>query len=179
MPLLLIPVFPQGARGCFLVQVLESWKSEDGLWFSWNNSHEYHHFGGKKLSLAISYSGCSSWFFLLLLGVESMGFFMGWPLVCTGQLLGSASPGLGGKALSAPAVTQKCWFLGPAVDSPAIAAFVLPLIKFLGAQGLWNSLEMSFPSSANKPLLDFVRWELQGLTLRSQEMRTANKEPRW
>lgn len=85
---LLIPVLPQDAHGCFLVQVLETWISEDDLWFCWNNSREYHHFGGKKLSLAISNSGCSSWFFLLLLEVELMGFFTGWLLVCTGQLNG-------------------------------------------------------------------------------------------
>lgn len=54
---------------------------EEDFWFCWNNSHEYHHFGGKKLCLAISCSVCSSCFFLLLLEVESMGFFTGWLLV--------------------------------------------------------------------------------------------------
>lgn len=98
---------------------------EEDLWFCWNNSHEYHNFAGKKFCLAISYSGCSSWFFLLLLEVKSMGFFTVWLLVCI-RTAGWAllAPGLGEKAVTAPGVA-----------SPAIAPFVLPLIQFSVGSG--------------------------------------------
>lgn len=110
---------------------------EEGLWCSWNNSHEDHNFGGKKLCLAISYSGRSSWFFLLLLEVESMGFSLGSSWFAQEQLDGLCFPLAWEKRLSLPlAVTQSPgWFRGPGVASPAIAPFVLHLIKFSVGSG--------------------------------------------
>lgn len=110
------------------------------------------------------------------------GVFTGWLLVCT-RAAGRAllPPGLGEKAVTAPAVTQSPgWLLhGPGVASPAIAPFVLHLIKFSVGSGSVKQFGDVIPLIANKPLLDCVRCELQGLTPGNQEMRTANKEPRW
>lgn len=134
---LLIPVSLRMPMAAFWSRCWSPENHEDDLWFCWNNSHEYHHFGGKKLCLAVSYSGCSSWFCLLLLEVEPMGFFTGWLLVCT-RAAGWAllPPGLGEKAFSAPAVTRNPGsFLGPGFASPAIASFVLPLIQFSVSSG--------------------------------------------
>lgn len=80
---------------------------EEGLWFCWNDSQKDHNFGGKKLCLAISYSGCSSWFFLLLPEVESMGFSLGGSCFAQEQLDGLCFPLAWEKRLSLPLQSPK------------------------------------------------------------------------